>query len=153
VGAAFFSMSEDNVRTKLAQPWMSFCSDAQSVSAEGVFLQRSPHPRTYGSFARVLGKYVREEQVVSLDEAIRRLTSFPAEVLRLKQRGQLTPGYFADVVVFDPQTVQDRATFADPHQYATGVSHVLVNGGVVIRDGDHTGATPGRVVRGPGYKG
>ncbi len=153
VGAAFFSMSADNVRTKLAQPWMSFCSDAQSVSAEGVFLQRSPHPRTYGSFARVLGKYVREEQVVPLEEAIRRLTSFPAEVLRLKRRGQLAPGYFADIVVFDPQTVQDIATFAKPHQYATGVSHVLVNGGAVIRDGDHTGAMPGRVVRGPGYRG
>ena len=118
-----------------------------------MFLNSGTHPRAYGSFARLLAKYVRDEQVIPLEEAVRRLTSFPAETLGLKQRGSLVPGNYADVVVFDPKTIQDHATFERPHQYATGVAHVLVNGVQVLRDGEHTGATPGRVVRGPGYRG
>ncbi|MFQ5807760.1 MAG: amidohydrolase family protein [Phycisphaerae bacterium] len=153
VAAAFFSMSEDNVRKKIRTPWISFCSDAQSVATEGVFLKRSPHPRTYGAFARLLGKYVRDEKLIPLEAAIRRLTSLPASNLKLQRRGRLARGYFADVVVFDPATIQDRATFKQPHQYAAGVQHVFVNGVQVIKDGDHTGAKPGRVVRGPGWRG
>lgn len=152
VGAAFFSMSEENVRRKIRTPWISFCSDAQSVATEGLFLKRSPHPRTYGAFARVLGKYVRDEQLIRLEEAIRRLTSLPASNLRIQKRGRLAVGYFADVVVFDPATIRDLATFKEPHQYATGVQHVFVNGVQVLKDGDHTGAKPGRVVRGPGWR-
>lgn len=144
VGAAFFSMSEDNVRKAVRVPWISFCSDAQSIATEGLFLKRSPHPRTYGSFARVLGKYVRDDPAVTLPEAIRRMTSLPAANLRLDRRGRLAQGFFADVVVFDPATIADRATFKRPHQYAVGVHHVLVNGVPVIRAGDHTGALPGR---------
>lgn len=151
VSAVFFTMSEDNVRAILAKPWVSFCSDAGSYSAEGVFLRIGTHPRAYGSFARVLGKYVREERVMPLAEAIRKLTEFPARTLGLRDRGRLAPGYFADVVVFDPATISDRATYQQPHQYATGVAHVVVNGVQVIHDGEHTGAEPGRVVRGPGY--
>jgi len=152
VAAAFFTMSEDNVRRKIRVPWISFCSDAQSVATEGVFLKRSPHPRTYGAFARLLGKYVRDEQLLPLEEAIRRLTSLPAANLKIERRGSLAPGYFADVVVFEPATIQDRATFKQPHQYATGVQHVLVNGAQVLESGEHTGARPGRVVRGPGWR-
>jgi N-acyl-D-amino-acid deacylase len=152
VAAAFFTMSEDNVRRKIRVPWISFCSDAQSVATEGVFLKRSPHPRTYGAFARLLGKYVRDEQLIPLEEAVRRLTSLPAANLRIEHRGRLAPGYFADVVIFDPATIQDRATFKQPHQYATGVQHVLVNGVQVLENGEHTGAKPGRVVRGPGWR-
>ncbi len=148
VGAAFFSMSEDNVRLKIGKPWISFCSDAQSIASEGLFLKRSPHPRTYGSFARVLGKYVRDEGLITLEEAVRRLTSLPADNLRIKRRGRLVEGYYADVVVFDPATIKDRATFKQPHQYAAGVRHVFVNGVQVLKDGEHTGAKPGRVVRG-----
>ena len=151
VEAIYFFMSEAEVRKKLALPWVSFCSDASSQSAEGVFLKLHPHPRTYGSFARLLGKYVREEQVIPLAEAVRRLTSFPAQNLRLTNRGRLTPGYLADVVVFDPATIIDHATYEKPQQYATGMKHVFVNGRQVLRDGEHTGATPGRFVRGPGY--
>jgi len=153
VGTVYFMMSEENVRKKVALPWMSFCSDAGAPAAEGVFLRSNPHPRAYGSFARLLGKYVREEEVISLEEAVRRLTSFPAENLGIRRRGRLEPGYFADVVVFDPATITDNATFAQPHQYATGVEYVLVNGQVVVREGEHTGAKPGRVVRGPGWTG
>lgn len=153
VGCVFFTMSEDNVRRQVALPWVSFGSDAASQSAEGVFLKSSTHPRAYGTFARVLGRYVREERVIPLQEAIRRLTSLPAANLKLRNRGQLAPGYYADLVVFDPATVQDHATFERPHQYATGMVHVLVNGVQVLRDGEHTGATPGRVVRGPGWRG
>ena len=153
VGAVFFSMSEDNVRRQVALPWVSFGSDGASQAAEGVFLERSTHPRAYGNFARLLGKYVREEGVVPLEEAVRRLTSFPAQNLKLSRRGSLVPGCYADVVVFDPATIQDRATFARPHQYATGMVHVFVNGGHVLKDGEHTGATPGRVLRGPGWRG
>lgn len=149
----YFIISEDNIRKQIALPWVSFCSDAESMSAEGVFLKSNPHPRAYGAFARVLGHYVRDERLTTLEDAIRRLTSLPAAVLKIQQRGSLVPGYFADVVVFDPATIQDHATFTDPHQYATGVQHVFVNGTQVIEDGDHTGAKPGRVVRGPGWRG
>ena len=151
VGAAFFTMSEDNIRKEIQVPWISFCSDAQSIATEGVFLKRSPHPRTYGSFARVLGKYARDENLIPLADAIRRLTSLPATNLKIDGRGCLAPGYFADVVVFDPATIADRSTFKQPHQYSVGVQHVLVNGVPVLRNGEHTGATPGRVVRGPGW--
>ncbi len=153
VAAAYFTMSEENLRRGLALPWVSFCSDSDAPSAEGRFLQWSNHPRAYGSFARLLGKYVRDERVLPLEEAVRRLTSLPASNLRLQLRGLLEPGYFADVVVFDPDRIQDHATYDDPHQYATGVEHVAVNGTLVLRDGEHTGALPGRVVRGPGWSG
>jgi N-acyl-D-amino-acid deacylase len=149
VGTAYFLMTEENIRKKIAQPWMAFGSDAGSLAPEGVFLKSNPHPRAYGTFARLLGKYVREEGVISLSEAIRRLTSFPAENLGLEGRGLLQEGYFADIAIFDPATISDRATFADPHQYATGVQHVIVNGVPVLLDGEHTGATPGRFVRKP----
>ncbi|HVX14450.1 MAG TPA: D-aminoacylase [Pirellulales bacterium] len=153
VEAIYFFMSEEEVRKKVALPWVSFCSDAESCAPEGAFLKLHPHPRAYGTFARLLGKYVREEKVVSLAEAIRRLTSLPANNLRLKDRGRLATGYLADVVVFDPRSIGDHATYEQPQQYATGVKHVFVNGKQVLRDGEHTGAKPGRFVRGPGYKG
>jgi N-acyl-D-amino-acid deacylase len=153
VGTVYFIMSEDNIAKKIAQPWVSFGSDAGSMTPEGVFLKSNPHPRSYGNFARLLGKYVREEGVIPLQEAIRRLSSLPAENLGLEKRGALAPGHFADVVVFDPGTIQDHATFAEPHQLATGVLHVFVNGTQVLENGEHTGATPGRVVRGAGWKG
>lgn len=153
VECVFFTMSEDNVRKKIRQSWMSFCSDGASMAPEGVFLERGTHPRAYGSFARLLGKYVRDEQIIPLKEAIRRLSSLPASTLGLDRRGSLQPGYYADVVVFDPSTIRDNATYDHPHQYATGVHHVLVNGVPVLRDGEHTGATPGRFVRGPGWTG
>ncbi len=152
IQAVFFTMSEGNVKKKIALPFMSFCSDAGSIASEGVFLNSSVHPRTYGSFARLLGKYVRDEKIIPLKEAIRRLTAFPAENLKIKKRGRLKEGYYADVVVFDPLKIQDHATFQNPHQYATGVKYVWVNGVQVLRDGEHTGALPGRVVRGPGWK-
>lgn len=149
----YFCMSEDNLRKQIKVPWLSFCSDAESQAPEGVFLKTNPHPRAYGSFARLLGKYVRDEKLISLEEAVRRLTTLPAANLKIKERGWLKPGYFADVVVFDPAKVQDYATPDKPHQYATGVVHVFVNGEPVLQDGEHTGAKPGRIVRGPGYKG
>ena len=152
VEAVYFLMSEDNLRKKLRLPWVSFASDSGSLAPEGVFLRSNPHPRAYGNFARWLGRYVRDEQLVPLEEAIRRLTSLPAENLGIKERGRLSEGFYADVVIFDPATIQDHATFDAPHQYATGVKHVFVNGTQVLKDGDHTGATPGRVVRGPGYE-
>lgn len=150
VETVYFMMSEENLRRKIALPWVSFCSDSASLAPEGPFLLSNPHPRAYGSFARLLGKYVREEQVIPLAEAIRRLTSFPAENLGIEHRGRLAPGYFADVVVFDPDTIQDHATYAEPHQYATGMQHVFVNGQQVLKDGEHTGAKPGQFVRGRG---
>ncbi|MBN1146167.1 MAG: D-aminoacylase [Anaerolineales bacterium] len=153
VGAVYFTMTEENLVKQLKQPWVCIGSDSESQAPEGVFLKSGVHPRAYGTFARFLGKYVREEKVLPLEEAIRRITSFPAEVRKIKERGQLTPGYFADVTVFDPDTIQDHATFAQPHQYSTGVAHVFVNGEQVLKDGEHTGALPGQVVRGPGYKG
>jgi N-acyl-D-amino-acid deacylase len=147
VGTAYFLMSEENIHKKIARPWVAFGSDAESLAPEGVFLKSNPHPRAYGTFARLLGKYVREEGVISLSEAIRRLTSFPAGNLGIDDRGRLQEGFYADITIFDPETVQDHATFAQPHQYATGVIHVLVNGVPVLMDGEHTGATPGRFVR------
>jgi N-acyl-D-amino-acid deacylase len=152
VQAVYFLMSEENVRREIATPWVSFGSDAGALAPEGIFLKSSTHPRAYGNVARLLGKYVRDEKVVPLTEAIRRLTSLPASNLRISRRGLLKPGYFADVVVFDPLTIQDHATFDKPHQYSTGVVQVFVNGVQVLRDGEHTGAKPGRVVRGPGWK-
>ena len=152
VGCVFFTMSEENVRRAVGLPWVSFCSDSGSLASEGVFLNSGTHPRAYGSFARLLAKYVRDERVVPLEEAVRRLTSFPAQTLGLERRGLLARGHYADIVVFDPNTIQDHATFDRPHQYATGVEHVFVNGVQVVQDGEHTGATPGRVVRGPGCR-
>lgn len=152
VEAVYFMMSEDNLKKQLAQPWVSIQSDAPTLAPEGVFLQQSVHPRAYGTFARLLAKYVREEKVISLSEAVRRLTSLPAENLKIRQRGLLKEGYYADIVIFDPDTIQDHATFERPHQLSTGVADVFVNGVQVVRDGQHTGAKPGRVVRGPGYK-
>jgi len=151
IGTIYFSQSEDVVRKAVALPWVSFNSDAASIAPEGVFLNSNPHPRAYGSFARVLGKYVRDEEVISLEEAIRKLAALPARNMKIDRRGELKQGFFADVVVFDPDTIRDNATFVEPHQYATGMVHVFVNGEQVLRDGDHTGATPGRVVRGPGW--
>ncbi|MCW8984281.1 MAG: D-aminoacylase [Thermoanaerobaculales bacterium] len=153
IGTIYFSQSEDVVRRAIALPWVSFCSDAASLAPEGVFLKRNPHPRAYGSFARLLGRYVREERLIPLEEAIRKLAALPADNLKIDRRGRLREGYFADVVVFDPETIQDHATFVEPHQYATGMVHVFVNGTQVLEDGEHTGATPGRVVRGPGWAG
>ena len=152
VDTVYFFMSEENVQKKIALPWMTFGSDASSQAPEGVFLKSNPHPRAYGNFARLLGKYVRDEGVIPLEEAVHRLTSLPASRLKLERRGSLEPGFFADVVIFNPETIQDHATFEDPHQYATGVVHVFVNGQQVLREGEHTGATPGRVVRGQGWK-
>ncbi len=146
-----FTMDEDNVRKKIALPWVSFCSDSASMAPAEPFTNTQPHPRAYGSFARLLGKYVRDEGIISLEEAIHRLSGLPASNLRLVDRGRLAPDYFADIVIFDPQTITDRATFEEPHQLATGVQHVFVNGEQVLRDGEHTGATPGRFVKGPGY--
>ena len=153
VQVVYFLMSEENVARQISLPWVSYCSDAGSYASEGIFLNSSTHPRAYGNFARLLGRYVRDERIISLEEAIRKLTSLPAGNLRIRDRGQLTTGYFADVVVFDPAQIQDHATYEDPHQYATGMVHVWVNGTQVLRDGEHTGATPGRVVRGPGWTG
>jgi N-acyl-D-amino-acid deacylase len=153
VQVVYFLMSEENVRRQIALPWVSFGSDASSMAPEGVFVKTSTHPRAYGNFARLLGKYVRDERVIPLEEAIRKLTSLPAATLRInKERGQLSAGVLADVVVFDPATIADRATYEQPHQYSTGVRHVWVNGVQVLKDGEHTGAKPGRVVRGPGWK-
>lgn len=153
VGAAYVLMSEDNVRKKVAKNWISFGSDAAAIANEGAFLLSNPHPRAYGNFARVLGKYVREERLLTLQDAIRRMTSLPAYNINIQDRGQLTEGYFADVVVFDPQEITDHSTFEDPHHYASGMDHVFVNGVHVLKWGEHTGATPGRVVRGPGWIG
>jgi N-acyl-D-amino-acid deacylase len=150
IGTVRFTMSEDNIRKKVALPWVSLCSDSGSIAPEPPFTNSQPHPRAYGSFARLLGKYVRDEQIISIEEAIHRMTGLPAANLKLDRRGLLAEGYYADLVVFDPQTVADMATFEDPHQLATGVQHVFVNGGQVLQNGEHTGATPGRFVRGPG---
>ena len=153
VGTIYFLMSEDNVRRQVALPYMSFGSDAEAPATEGVFLKSNPHPRAYGNFARVLGKYARDEKVIPLEEAIRKLTSQPAENLKIRERGRLKEGYFADIAIFDLARIEDHATFEKPHQYATGMRHVFVNGVQVLKDGQHTGAKPGRVVRGPGWKG
>ncbi len=153
IQVVYFSMSEDNIRKKLALPYMSICSDAGSYTAEGVFLEQSTHPRAYGSFARLLGHYVRDEKVISLEDAIYKLTTLPATNLRLQKRGSLQKGYYADVVLFDEGKIRDNATFEQPHQYATGMWHIFVNGVQVLKEGEHTGALPGRVVRGPGWTG
>jgi N-acyl-D-amino-acid deacylase len=151
VGAVFHMMSEDNVRREIGLPWVSFGSDAGSLAPEGAFLRSSTHPRAYGNVARLLGRYVRDERLIPLQEAVRRLAALPAENLKLDRRGRLAPGFFADVVIFDPATIRDKASYAEPHQYAEGVEHVLVNGVQVLKNGEHTGARPGRVVRGPSY--
>lgn len=151
IQSVFFLMSEENIRRQIQLPYMTFGSDARSVAAEGGVLESSTHPRTYGNFARLLGKYVRDEKLISLEEAIHRLTQMPADRLKIENRGRLAPGYFADVVVFDPQTIEDKSTYVDPHQYSVGVEHVFVNGVQVLDDGEHTGATPGQFVKGPGY--
>jgi N-acyl-D-amino-acid deacylase len=153
VGTVYFLMSEDEVRRKVALPYMNFGSDGAAMSAEGVFLKSGAHPRAYGNFARVLGRYVRDEKLTTLEDAIRRLTSHPASVLNLRERGSLREGYFADVVVFDPATIQDHATFEQPHQYSTGVSHVIVNGGLALENGEPTEARPGRFLRGRAWTG
>jgi N-acyl-D-amino-acid deacylase len=153
VGTAYTLMSEDNVRRQMAKPWISFASDAAALADEGVFLLSNPHPRAYGTFARVLGKYSRDEGLLTLPEAIRRLTSMPAFNINIRDRGQLKEGYYADIVVFDPALIADVATFPEPHQYAIGVEHVFVNGEHVLKWGEHTGAMPGQVVRGPGWIG
>jgi N-acyl-D-amino-acid deacylase len=153
VGTVYFMMSEDNVKRQIKLPYVSFGSDAESSAPEGVFLKSSTHPRAYGNVARLLSKYVREEKVIALQEAIRRLTSLPAGNLKIKKRGMLTPGNFADIVLFDADKIQDHATFEKPMQYATGMVYVFVNGTMVLSQGEHTGATPGRVVRGPGWVG
>jgi N-acyl-D-amino-acid deacylase len=153
VQVVYFLMSDDNVSRQVALPWVAFDSDAGSMTTEPPFTDNGTHPRAYGNFARLLGKYVREEQVIPLEEAIRRLTAFPADNLGLADRGRLAEGRFADVVVFDPATIIDHATYESPHQYATGMVHVLVNGVQVLHHGEHTGALPGRVVRGKGWSG
>jgi N-acyl-D-amino-acid deacylase len=147
VGTVYFEMSEDNLRRQIVLPWISFASDEDSRGIDGVFLKSSAHPRAYGNFARVYAKYVRDEKLLPLEEAVRKMTSLPATNLGIARRGLLKEGYFADVVVFEPQTIQDHATFEKPMQYATGVSEVWVNGTAVIRDGEHTGAKPGRALR------
>jgi N-acyl-D-amino-acid deacylase len=150
VGTIYFLMSEDNIKKQIRQPWVSFGSDAASIAPEGNFLKSSAHPRAYGNFARLLGKYVREEKVISLAEAVRRLSGLPATNLGLDHRGFLKPGMFADVVVFDPQTIADKATFENPHQLAVGVKDVFVNGVQVLKDGERNGANPGKALWGPG---
>jgi N-acyl-D-amino-acid deacylase len=153
VGTVYFMMSEDNIRKQIQLPWVSFGSDAASMAPEPPFTRSSAHPRAYGNFARLLGRYVRDEKVIPIEEAIRRLSGLPATNLELDGRGFIREGMFADVVVFDPATITDHATFEKPHQYATGMKHVLVNGIAVLRDGQHTGAKPGRAVWGPGRRG
>jgi N-acyl-D-amino-acid deacylase len=151
VGTVYFLMSEENVKKQIALPWMSFGSDAGSMAPEGVFLKSSTHPRAYGNFARLLSKYVREEKVISLEEAIHKLTTLPATNLKIKKRGALKIGYYADLAIFDANEIKDHATFDKPQQYATGMVHVIVNGTQVLKDGEHTGELPGKVVHGPGW--
>jgi N-acyl-D-amino-acid deacylase len=152
VGTVFHSISEENVRKVLARPWVSFGSDAAAFAPEPPFTDKEVHPRAYGNFARLLGRYVRDETALSLAEAVRRLTSLPADNLRIADRGRLRRGYHADLALFDPAKIADRATYEKPHQYAVGMRHVFVNGVQVLRDGEHTGAKPGRFVRGPGWR-
>jgi len=153
IGTVYFLMSEDNVKLGLSQPWVALCSDEGSYEPKGVFLKFQPHPRAYGNVARFLGKYVRDEKVATLSDAIRRLSALPAHNLKLRDRGEIKIGDYADIVVFDPATIIDHATFNDPQQFATGVRDVVVNGVEVLKDGEHTGAKPGQVVRGPGWTG
>jgi N-acyl-D-amino-acid deacylase len=151
IEVSYSSMNDDNIKKEIAIPWVSFCSDAGSDATEGVFLKYNPHPRAYGNFARVIGKFCRDEKVITLPDAIRKLSKLPATNLKLKKRGELKVGNYADIVIFDPATVQDHATFAKPHQYATGIIHVFVNGVQVLKEGEHTGKKPGRFVKGPGF--
>jgi N-acyl-D-amino-acid deacylase len=153
VPCIYFLMSEDNLRKILRQPYVSFCSDGYSIAAEAPITDIQAHPRVYGSFARLLGKYVREEKIITMEEAVRRLTSLPASNLKIAKRGSIRPGYFGDVVVFNPSTIRDVSTFENSHQYAEGMIHVFVNGKQVLKNGEHTGAMPGRAIRGPGWKG
>jgi len=150
VSAVFFNMNEENIKKQLRQSWVSICSDGASMAPEGVFLISSTHPRAYGNFARLLGKYVREQKVITLQEAVRRMTGLPATNLGLDHRGFIKQGMFADIAVFDPDTIRDQATYEDPHQYAVGMMHVFVNGVQVLKNGEHTGAKPGRALWGPG---
>ncbi|MFZ4611932.1 MAG: N-acyl-D-amino-acid deacylase family protein, partial [Gemmataceae bacterium] len=152
IGVAYFLMNEENVKKQLVQPWMSFGSDEGSYTTEGVFLKSNAHPRAYGCFSRVIGKYCRDEKLLTLQEAIRKLSKLPATNLKLKKRGELKPGNYADILIFDPAKVNDLATYDKPHQYSTGMIDVFVNGVLVLKNGDHTGAKPGRFLRGPGYK-
>jgi N-acyl-D-amino-acid deacylase len=152
VGVAYFLISEDNVRKQVALPWVSFGSDEASYAPEGVFLKSNPHPRAYGNFARVLGKYSRDEKLLTTQQAIYKLAKLPATHLKIQKRGDLKVGNFADIVIFDPAKIKDNATYEKPHQYAEGVIDVFVNGVQVLKDGEHTGAKPGRFVRGPGYR-
>jgi N-acyl-D-amino-acid deacylase len=145
-------MNEDNIKKQIALPWMSFGSDAGSYTNEGIFLKSSTHPRAYGNVARLLGKYVRDEKVISLQEAVHKLSDLPATNLKLQKRGRLEVGYFADVVVFDPAKIQDLSTFENPHQYSTGVIQVWVNGIQVLKNGEHTNALSGKFLKGPGYQ-
>lgn len=153
VNCIYSLMSRDNLRREIRQPWVSFASDAMAAAPEGGFLTFNIHPRAYGNFARLLGEFVRDEKVITLQEAIRRLTALPAQNLKLHERGMLKTGYYADIVIFDPDRIQDHATYEKPHQLATGVVHVFINGTHVLNDGEHTGKLPGRVVRGPGWTG
>jgi len=153
VETAYFLMNEENIKRQIGLTYVSFGSDAGSPTAAGMFLKYKDHPRAYGNFTRLLGKYVRDEKVIPLEEAIRKLTSLPATNLKIKKRGLLQSGYYADLAIFDPAKIQDHATFEKPHQYSTGMVHVFVNGTQVLENGEHTGATPGRVVRGPGWTG
>jgi N-acyl-D-amino-acid deacylase len=151
IGTVFFLMSEENVRKKVQLPYMSFGSDEGSYAPEGVFLKSNCHPRAYGTFSRLLGHYCRDEGLLTLEEAVYKLTKLPAKNLKISKRGELKEGYFADIAIFDPQTIHDHATYKNPHQYSTGMVHVFVNGVQVLKNGEHTGFTPGRVVRGPGW--
>ena len=153
VQAGYFMMSEENVAAGIALPWVSFGSDAASMTAGGVFLERSTHPRAYGNFASMLAEYVRDDQVITLPDAIRKLSKLPATNLKTRQRGELAVGNFADIVIFDPAAITDHATYAEPHRYAIGMEHVIVNGELALHHGELTGALPGRVIRGPGWRG
>jgi N-acyl-D-amino-acid deacylase len=152
IDVAYFLMSEENVKKQIVLPWLSFGSDAGSYTTEGVFLKSNAHPRAYGNFSRVLGKYVRDEKLITLAEAIRKLAKLPATNLKIEKRGELKPGNFADIAIFDPGTIKDNASFDNPHQYSTGMRHVFVNGIAVLKEGEHTGASPGRFIKGPGWK-
>ena len=152
VGVAYFLMNEENVRKQVALPWVSFGSDEASYTTEGVFLKSNAHPRAYGNFSRVLGKYSRDEKLITLQDAIRKLSNLPAKNLKIKKRGELKVGNYADIVIFDPAKVKDNASFEKPHQYSEGMIHVFVNGVQVLKDGEHTGSKPGKFVKGPGWK-
>jgi N-acyl-D-amino-acid deacylase len=153
IWTAFFTMAEENIRRQVRLPWVMYASDSEAIASEPPFTLTLAHPRAYGSIPRLFSDYVREARLIYLEEAVRRLTSLPASVLGIRERGMLAEGYYADVVIFDPRAIEDHATFAEPHRYSTGVQHVFVNGTQVLRDGRHTGALPGRFVRGPGWTG